>query len=73
MINGVRVDLQADRVPPGQSVSHDAHDIHQEAERRWLDGLEHGFLGSPAMEIEARIVWSSELGTPAIWTGTDRV
>lgn len=73
VINGVRVDLQADRVPPGQSISHDAHDIHQEAERRWLDGLEHGFLGSPGMEIEARIVWSSELGTPAIWTGTDRV
>jgi hypothetical protein len=72
VIDGVRVDLQADRVPPGQSIRHDAHDLHQEAERRWLDGVEHGSLGSPGMEIEARIVWSSELGTPATWTGTDR-
>lgn len=64
MIDGVRVELRADRVPPGQSISHDAHDLHQEAERRWLDGLQHGFLGSPGMEIETRIVWSSELGHP---------
>lgn len=72
VIDGVRVDLQAERVAPGQSISHEAQDLHQEAERRWLDGLEHGVLGSPGLKVETRIVWCSELGTPAIWTGTNR-
>jgi hypothetical protein len=70
VIDGIRVDLHPGTIPPGQSFVHDAHHDYEEAMKRWEEGLAAGFVGSPGIQIDARILWTSDLGTPAIWTGT---
>lgn len=70
VIDGNRVDLRPGTIPPRQSFTYDAHSHYEAATRRWHDALDAGVLGAPGVQIEARILWASELGTPDIWTGT---
>lgn len=68
-LDDVRVEIRCGTVLPGHTFTHDATDCHQVADRRWQEGLEAGFLGTPGIDVKARILWTSELGTPGIWTG----
>ncbi|HEY3409001.1 MAG TPA: hypothetical protein VGK53_12580 [Propionicimonas sp.] len=69
-IDGLRADLPCGTIPPNQTFTYDAQDRYKEAEERWQKGLDAGFFGSPGIDVEVRILWTSELGSPAIWTGT---
>ena len=71
MLNGVRVDLSSGRIEPTGTFSYDAREHYELAERRWRESLDSGLIGTPCIEIEARILWTSELGTPATWIGTN--
>lgn len=71
MLDGVRVDLSPGSIEPAGRFSYDAREQYELAERRWREGLDSGFIGTPGIAVEARILWTSQLGTPATWIGTN--
>ena len=68
-INGIRITLEADKVEPGGSIRHDATEMG----RKSLVAATHGSGGTKALyttryDVNARITWQTELGTPGVWS-----